>query len=56
MKQTLTLDKQVVVKVCDDVIVAMINGLPEEAHTLEVFNYILEESKEMLNHKIIKLK
>lgn len=55
MKQTLTLDKQTVLKVCDDVIATMINGLSEEAHTLEVFNYILEESKEMLNHKRIKL-
>lgn len=56
MKQTLTLDRQTVVKVCDDVLAAMINGLPEEAHTLEVFNYILEESKEMLYHKKIILK
>lgn len=30
MKQTLTLDRQTVVKVCDDVLAAMINGLPEE--------------------------
>lgn len=26
MKQTLTLDRQTVVKVCDDVLAAMING------------------------------
>lgn len=50
-----TLSRTMVTKVCEDVVVAMFNGLPEEARTLEVFNYILSESKEMLKNKIIKL-
>lgn len=56
IKQTLTLEQQTISKVCDDVIMAMINGLPEEAHTIEVFSYVLNKSKEMLHNKVISFK
>lgn len=51
----ITLSRTMVTKICEDVVATMFNGLPKEAHTIEVFNYILSESKEMLKNKIIKL-
>ena len=44
-----------VAEVCEAVIAAMVNGLPEEAHTMEVYQRILAETKEMLENKVIKL-
>ena len=32
------------------------NGLPEEAHTLEACNYVLEKTKEILETKKLMLK
>ena len=54
--QTVTLNQKTVSVVCENVIAAMINGLPEEAHTVEVFDCILDESKEVLRNKVIELK
>ena len=38
------------------VIAAMEKELPEEAHTMEVFDYILDEEKKMLHSKVVELK
>ncbi len=56
LKKTITLDQKVISDVCDGVIATMVNGLPEEAHTLEVYNYVLNESIELLKTKTIILK
>lgn len=42
-------------KVCLSVIETMKNGLPREAHSIEVFDYILEASKETLHSMPVKL-
>lgn len=44
-----------VAQVCEAVITAMVNGLPEEAHTIEVYQRILHETEKMLGNKVIKL-
>ncbi len=47
-----TLSRTVVTETCENVIAAIFNELPKELHTIEVFNYILSQSKEMLNSKV----
>lgn len=49
------LDWEHVSEVCEAIIAAMVNGLPEEAHTMEVYQRILTETKEILESKVIKL-
>ncbi len=49
------LKKSDISKICNKVVDAVKNELPEEAQTIEVFNYILEESKKMLHSKTVKL-
>lgn len=49
------LQREVVLKTCQSVLDAMKNGLPEEAHSVEVFEYILQESKTMLRNAHLKL-
>ena len=44
-----------VAEVCEAVITAMVNGLPEEAHTAEVCHHILHETEKMLDTRLIKL-
>lgn len=44
-----------VAEVCEAVITAMVNGLPEEAHTAEVCRHILHETEKMLDTRLIKL-
>lgn len=56
LKKTITLDQKVISDVCDAVIATMVSGLPEEAHTIEVYNYVLNESIELLKTKTIILK
>ena len=52
----LTLREKDIVDTCNAVIETIRNGLPEEAHTLEACNYVLEKTKEILETKIIMLK
>lgn len=56
VEQDVTLDQKVISCVCNEVIATMINGLPEEAHTFEVYNHVLNQSIEMLKTKLIILK
>lgn len=51
-----TLTEERVFKVCMLVIDAMRRGLPQEAHSMEVFDYILAESREALHSMRIELK
>lgn len=37
----ITLSHTMVTEICEDVVVTMFNRILKEAHTLEVFNYIL---------------
>lgn len=55
-EKTVVLEQQVAMKVCETVMAAMVNELPEEAHTIEVFNYILDETKKMIHSKVVELK
>lgn len=40
---------------CDAIFLAMQHGLPEEAHTIEVFEHVLQECKESLQRKKLVL-
>lgn len=48
MVTEVSLTRETVNKICRDVIEAMKNGLKEEARSIEVFEYILQESGSML--------
>ena len=55
-EKTVVLEQQIVIQACEMVIAAMEKELPEEVHTMEVFDYILDEAKKILHSKTIKLK
>lgn len=55
-EQTITLNQQTISEVCEAVISAMVNGLPDEAHTMEVFDYTLKQTEKILHNKTLKLK
>ena len=55
-RQAIVLEQDTISKVCEAVILAMADGLPNEAHTIEVFNRLLEQTKELLQSKPLKLK
>lgn len=55
MSAEIILQREVVRKTCQSVIDVMKNELPEEAHTVEVFEYILQESGSMLRNAPLKL-
>ena len=50
-----TLTREEVNKVCRNVIETMKNGLPDEAHSIEVFEYILKETGSVLKNTHVKL-
>ena len=54
-KTCTTLQQEILESACEAVIMAMVNNLPEEAQTIEVFEYVLEKSNNFLKQKIIKL-
>lgn len=55
-KQTIVLHRKKVDEVCRSVMDAMRDGLPEEAHSIEVLDYILDECKRKLHkYTIVKL-
>lgn len=55
-KHTITLHRKKVDEVCRSVMDAMRDGLPEEAHSIEVLDYILDECKCKLHkYTIVKL-
>ncbi len=54
-RQPLVLEGEAAAKACRSVITTMLNELPEEAHSIEVLDYILEMSKETLHSLPIKL-
>lgn len=39
------------IKTHDAVLSALKNGLPEEAHTVDVFNYVLDQCKDTVIHE-----
>lgn len=55
-EKTVVLEQRAVAKTCEMVIAAMEKELPEEAHTIEVFDYILDEAKKILHSKVVELK
>lgn len=54
VEKTITLNQQTVSKICESIIKVMANGLPEEAHTIEIYYYVLQETEERLKRKVIK--
>lgn len=54
-EQTMTLRRQAVSEVCESMIQAMKNGLPSEAQTMDTFDYILRECREMIHKRKISL-
>lgn len=55
-KQTVELEQQTISEVCETLVSAMVKGLPNEAHTIEVFDYVLQQTKELIRNKVIELK
>lgn len=55
VKTCITLQQETLDSACEAVIMAMVNTLPEEVQTVEVFEYVLEKSNDFLKQKIIKL-
>lgn len=49
------LDGELISKVCLKVLKTIENELPEETHSYEVYEYMLDTSKEMLQEKKIVL-
>lgn len=47
--------QQTVKKAASSAIEAIKNELPEEAHTVEVMNYVISEMKNLLNQKRVAL-
>lgn len=56
IKQTVELEYQTVSEVCETLIAEMVKGLPDEAHTIEVFDHVLQQTKELIRNKAIELK
>lgn len=56
VKQGIVVEYEVLQNACEAVICAMVNSLPEDVQTIEVFDYILQKSKDCLREKVIKLK
>ncbi len=55
MEESAVLEKETEDEVCEAVIAAMINALPENLQTMEVFEHILSQSYQMLFARPIKL-
>ena len=53
---SLVLDNTTILKACDNALKAIENELPEEAHTIEVYCYVLHETEERLKSKVIRFK
>lgn len=54
-QRTTTLTTEQISKTCNSVIEAIKNELPKEAHSIEVLDFILEKSKELLHSMPLKL-
>lgn len=55
MNEEIILQREAIFKTCHSVMDAMKNGLPEKAHSIEVFEYILQETRSMLRTAPLKL-
>lgn len=55
MNEEIILQREVIFKICHSVMDAMKNELPEKAHSVEVFEYILQETRSMLRIAPLKL-
>lgn len=53
--QTTTIRSEDVQRTCEAMISVMRDELPPEAHTTEVFDYVLQECKQILHHKTLNL-
>lgn len=49
------LAREIITEVCEKVFDIMLKELPKEAHSMDIFDYILSESKDMIHSKPIKL-
>lgn len=56
MPEDIALKESDAIRTSHAVIEAIRNGLPEEIHTLEACNYVLEKTKEILETKKLMLK
>lgn len=53
--QLVTVDRETIGRACQSVIRAMQTELPEEARSIEIFDYVLKESREMLHSIPLRL-
>lgn len=50
-----TVQNEDIKRTCEAMISAMKDGLPPEAHTTEVFDYVLQECGQILHRKTLNL-
>lgn len=53
--QEVVLTQTTITNVCENIFDVLLNELPVEAHTIEAFDYILSETKDMIHGTLIKL-
>lgn len=44
-----------ITNICEAIFEVLLNELPEEAHSIDVFDFLLSETKDMIHSKPIKL-
>lgn len=55
ISRKVAIDQEIIAKACKSVIKAIQTELPEEAQSVEIFDYVLKESGKMLRSLPIKL-
>lgn len=44
-----------ITNICEAIFAVLLNELPKEAHSIDVFDFLLSETKDMIHSKPIKL-
>ena len=50
-----TLTRTSITNICEAIFAVLLNELPKEAHSIDVFDFLLSETKDMIHSKPIKL-
>lgn len=50
-----TLARTDITNICEAIFAVLLNELPKEAHSIDVFDFLLSETKDMIHSKPIKL-
>lgn len=53
-EQEVVLTRTTITNVCESIFDVLLDELPEEAHTIEAFDYILSETQDMIHSETVK--